>query len=124
MRTNRTMRKWAGIAGLILSMALAVGCGTQSSESNLWARLTAANLLAGSLAQGLGSVTEARAIVPGSPRAVLIAQGLDAVALSLDSAGDALRAGLPAVAESQIGAAETQLDGLKPLVVVTNGDAQ
>jgi hypothetical protein len=117
MKKMRISSRLAGVllaAGLVLGLAGA--CSSQGVNEGLWARLTAANLLAGSVAQGLASATEAGLIAPSSGHAQLIAQTLDAVALSLDGAGTALRAGLPAVAESQIGAAESQLSGLQPLI--------
>lgn len=114
------MRRFPRLSGVLLGagivLSLAWGCSSQGANDGLWARLTAANLLAGSVAQGLASATEAGLIAPGSGRARVIAQTLDAVALSLDGAGTALRAGLPAVAESQIGAAESQLGELQPII--------
>ena len=108
--------------GLVLVLGLLAGCAANATADNLWARLTAANLLAGSLAEGLGQAIEANWITPGCQRAQLIAQSLDAVELSLDSAAAALRAGLPAMAERQIGAAETQLGGLEPLITTEQGE--
>jgi uncharacterized protein (DUF2336 family) len=116
-------RKYPALAsGLMLVLALLAGCAANATADNLWARLTAANLLAGSLAEGLGQAIEAKWITPGSQRAQLIARTLDAAELSLDGAATALRAGLPAMAERQIGAAETQLSGLEPLITTEQGE--
>ncbi|WP_374314575.1 hypothetical protein [Dongia sp.] len=116
-------RKYPALAsGLVLVLALLAGCAANATADNLWARLTAANLLAGSLAEGLGQAIEAKWITPGSQRAQLIARTLDAAELSLDGAAAALRAGLPAMAERQIGAAETQLSGLEPLITTEQGE--
>lgn len=111
------------ILAVIACLSLAACVAEGDAQNALWARLAAANLLAGSVAQGLANSMEPRGIEAGNgrggldaSRAALIAKSLDAVELSLDAAGDALRAGLPAVAEGQIGAAETQLDGLVPLM--------
>lgn len=109
--------------GVVLVVALLAGCAGEQADGGLWTRLTAANLLAGSMAQGLNSATEAKVIAPGSQRAILIAQTLDAVELSLEGAGTALRAGLPAMAERQIGAAEAQLGGLEPLLPSNAGES-
>lgn len=88
------------------------------ADIDLRSRLTAANLLAGSLAQGLDSAIRTHAVTPGSERAALIAATLGAVERSLDGAGAALRAGLPDLATRQVGAAELQLDGLQPLLPI------
>ncbi len=121
-------RKYAGqalgqaLAIGLLAIALLAGCVASSTADSLWARLTAANLLAGSLAEGLGQAIEAKWITPGSQRAQLIARTLDAAELSLDGAAAALRAGLPAMAERQIGAAETQLSGIEPMIATGQGE--
>jgi hypothetical protein len=111
------------ILAVIVCVSLAACVAEGEAQNALWARLAAANLLAGSVAQGFASSMGTDGIEAGSgrdrldsSRAALIAKSLDAVELSLDAAGDALRGGLPAVAERQIGAAETQLDGLVPLM--------
>ncbi|WP_374382919.1 hypothetical protein [Dongia sp.] len=105
----------AAVVSIALSACMVEGEGVQNA---LWARLAAANLLAGSVAQGLASSigTEDGQVALDPSRAALIAKSLDAVELSLDAAGDALRGGLPAVAAGQIGAAESQLDDLVPLL--------
>lgn len=122
--THMRRRHVARAIGLALAIALLAGCAAERADGGLWARLTAANLLAGSMAQGLNSATDAKVIAPGSQRAILIAQTLDAVELSLEGAGTALRAGLPSMAERQIGAAETQLGGLEPLLPSNTGETQ
>lgn len=97
-----------------LSVLLVFGCaGTGYSLTD---RLTAANLLAATTAQGLAIATGAKAIASGSETAAAINRTLDAVELSLDSAGSALRAGLPDMATRNLDAAETQLTGLQPLL--------
>jgi hypothetical protein len=106
------------LLALLSSCATPVGRPLGGENIDLRSRLVAANLMAGSLAEGLNSAIRTHALVPGSDRAVLIAATLDAVERSLDGAGTALRAGLPDMATRQIGAAETQLVGLQPLLPV------
>jgi hypothetical protein len=101
---------------LIVALPLLLVAGCSTGNDDFTARLTAANLLAGTAAQGLISATEARAIEPGSDAAMAIIQTLDAVELSLNGAGAALRAGLPDIAGHNLDAAETQLGALQPLL--------
>jgi len=111
------------ILPLSLAVTLLTSCaapaGTVSGHDgvDLRTRLVAANLLAGTMAEGLITATRAHAIKPGSDQALLISVTLDAVDRSLDGAGTALRTGLPELAARQIGAAESQLDGLQPLLL-------
>jgi hypothetical protein len=107
-----------------MCILLLIGCAGAPTGEALWARLTAANLLAGSVAQGLDSAVRAGAIAPGSARAELIVQILDATELSLNGAGMALRSRMPAIAERQLDAAEAQLEGLQPLVPIAKGDEE
>ncbi|MBI2253007.1 MAG: hypothetical protein HYU58_00155 [Proteobacteria bacterium] len=115
------------IVSFSLALALLTSCvapvGEQESGLgiDLKMRLVAANLLAGSLAVGLNSAVRAQVIAPGSDRALLIKVTLDAVEQSLDGASVALRTGLPELAVRQIGAAESQLDGLQPLLPASTG---
>jgi len=122
------------IVSFSLALALLASCAMPAGQQeggegvDLRTRLIAANLLAGSLAEGLNSAIRLNAVVPGSQRAQLIKETLDAVERSLDGAGMALRAGLPQMATRQISAAELQLDGLEPLLqspagTETTGDA-
>ncbi|MDY0872523.1 hypothetical protein [Dongia rigui] len=115
------------IVAALVAVALLVSCAMPASRQqagehqsgvdvDLRSRLTAANLMAGSLAEGLSSAIRLHAVTPGSERALLIAATLDAVDRSLDGAGTALRAGLSDLATRQIGAAEMQLYGLQPLL--------
>jgi hypothetical protein len=119
----RLAQKWLAVLlpfslllALLASCAAPAGPQAATDGIDLKARLVSANLLAGSLAEGLNSATRGQAIDPDSDQALLIVQTLDAVERSLDGAGTALRAGLPAMAERQIGAAESQLVGLQPLL--------
>jgi hypothetical protein len=99
---------------VVLPVLFVAGCARGSNE--LTARLTAANLLAGSAAQSLAVATEAGQIKPGSERAAAIVLTLDAVESGLDGAGAALRAGLPDMAGENLAAAESQLLALQPLL--------
>jgi hypothetical protein len=115
-RRNAAVIAFSVVLGLLTSCATPAG-GLQGGESlDLRSRLIAANLMAGSLAEGLSSAIRTRKLVPGSDRAMLIGATLEAVERSLDGAATALRAGLPDMATRQIGAAETQLIGLQPLL--------
>ena len=115
-------RRISVIVPFSLAIAVLASCDTPAGQQqgaeggDLRTRLVAANLLAGSLAEGFNSAVRAKAVEPGSDRALLIAVTLDAVERSLDGAGTALRAGLPEIAARQIGAAESQLDGLEPIL--------
>lgn len=109
--------------GLLLVVLMALGMlaactggADLPAARDLGARLVAANLLAGSLAAGLAQATEAGVIAPESDGADALRVTLAAVELALDSAGDAWRAGLPRLAESNLAAAEQQMAGLQPLV--------
>jgi hypothetical protein len=110
------------ILPLSLAVTLLTSCVVPASTVSgddgvdLRTRLVAANLLAGTMAEGLIMATRVQAIKPGGDQALLIRVTLDAVDRSLDGAGTALRAGLPELAARQIGAAESQLDGLQPLL--------
>lgn len=110
------------IVSFSLALALLASCTMPASQqeggedADLRTRLIAANLLAGSLAEGLNSAVRLHIVTPDSQRALLIKVTLDAVERSLDGAGTALRAGLPQMATRQISAAELQLDGLEPLL--------
>ena len=95
--------------------------GCASGGNDLAARLAAANLLAGSGAQALASTIESGLLDPGSETVAAIAVTLDAVEISLDGAGAALRAGLPDIAARNLGAAEAQLAGLQPLLPAMTG---
>lgn len=105
-----------------LVLALLASCASPAGREgggegvDLRTRLVAANLLAGTMAEGLISATHAHVIEPGSDQATLIKVTLDAVDRSLDGAATALHSGLPELAARQIGAAESQLDGLQPLL--------
>ncbi|WP_374374844.1 hypothetical protein [Dongia sp.] len=109
--------------GLLLCIGLLVACAAPGGvpTRDLPARLAAANLLAGSLAAGLTQATAAGRVVPESGTAVAILVTLSAVELALDGAGDAWRAGLPALAESNLDAAERQMSGLQPLLPISAG---
>jgi hypothetical protein len=118
----RCQGKISVIVSFSLALALLASCampaGQQEGGENadLRTRLIAANLLAGSLAEGLNGAIRLHAVAPGGQRALLIRETLDAVERSLDGAGTALRVGLPQMATRQITAAELQLDGLEPLL--------
>nr|WP_298688972.1 hypothetical protein [uncultured Dongia sp.] len=99
---------------VVLPVLLVAGCA--SGGSDLTARLTAANLLAGSAAQSLAVAAEAGQIEPGSETAAAILLTLDAIEAGLDGAGAALRAGLPDMAGENLAAAESQLLALQPLL--------
>ncbi len=105
-----------------LALSLIAGCANPqvSSSDNkvadLRIRLVAANLLAGGLADGFSTAIHSRTITPDSNEARLIVVTLDAVDMSLDGASRALRTGFPDMAVLQIGAAESQLNGLMPLL--------
>lgn len=107
--------------GLAVMLPILLASGCAANNDTLTARLTAANLLAASAAQGLVSATQAKAIEPGSETAAAIVQTLDAVEMSLDGAGSALRAGLPEMAARNLDAAETQLVALQPLLPSATG---
>ena len=77
---------------IMLPILLAVGC--TAGSDNLTARLAAANLLAATAARGLATAVTNHTIEPESETAAAIIQTLDAVELSLDSAGSALCAAL------------------------------
>jgi hypothetical protein len=102
---------------LVLALGLSVACAAKPA-SDLPARLAAANVLAGGLAESLVIATRAGAIRPGSETASAILVTLSAVDLSLDGAGNAWRAGLPNLADSNLAAAERQMAGLQPLLPV------
>lgn len=106
---------------LIVMLPILLLAGCSAGSDGLAARLTAANLLAASAAQGLVTATQSGAIEPGSMTATTIGQTLDAVELSLDSAGSALRAGLPEMASRNLDAAEQQLGGLQPMLPAAIG---
>lgn len=118
MRLISSLRSIATRIVVALSLLLVLGCaGTGDGlTERLTGRLTAVNLMAATTAQGLASATKAGVIVPGSATASVIDRTLDAVELSLDSAGSALRAGLPDMASRNLDAAETQLTALLPLL--------
>lgn len=105
---------------VMLPILLIVGCST--GTDSLRARMTAANLLAASAAQELVTATQAGTIEPGSETATAISQTLDAVERSLDSAGSALRAGLPEMASRNLDAAEQQLNTLQPMLPLPGGE--
>jgi hypothetical protein len=105
---------------VVLPILLIASCST--GADNLIGRMTAANLLAASAAQSLVTATQAGAIEPGSETATAIIQTLDAVARSLDSAGSALRAGLPEMASRNLDAAEQQLNILQPMLPAVPAD--
>lgn len=100
----------------LLAIGLLGACAGNAGRGDLGARLAAANLMAGSLASGLSQATEAGAIAPGSATAAALLATLDAIELALDGAGNAWRAGLPDLAERNLGAAEGQMAGLSPLL--------
>lgn len=107
------------LRSLILPFALGllIACtGVPVQLPELPVRLAAANILSGSLAQGLVTATRSGAIRPGSSTAEAMLVTLGAVELALDGAGNAWRAGLPALAESNLTAAERQMAGLQPLL--------
>jgi hypothetical protein len=106
------------VAGLLVIglLAACTGSADVSASRDLGARLMAANLLAGSLAAGLAQASAAGVIAPESDSASALHATLAAVEMALDSAGDAWRAGLPTLAESNLGAAEQQMAGLRPFV--------
>lgn len=108
---------------IVLPILLIAGCSASPDglKAGLTARLTAANLLAASAARGLVTATQSRAIEPGSETAAAIGQTIDAVELSLDGAGSALRAGLPEMASRNLDAAEQQLGGLQPMLPAISG---
>lgn len=105
-----------------LALSLIAGCANPQASSSgnevadLRIRLVAANLLAGGLADGFNTAIHSRIVTQGSNEARLIAMTLDAVDMSLDGASTALRTGFPDMAALQIGAAESQLNGLRPLL--------
>ena len=104
---------------MMLPILLFTGCaaGINDPESSgLTGRLTAANLLAGSVAEALARSIETGLFDPDGDTAAAIGVTLDAVEISLDGAGAALRAGLPDIAARNLGAAESQLAGLQPLL--------
>lgn len=109
------------ILGLIIMLPILLTVGCSASPDNLTARLTAANLLVATAAQGLATAVTHRAIEPGSETAAAIIKTLDAVELSLDSAGSALRAGWPEMASRNLDAAEQQIRALQPLLPVASG---
>jgi hypothetical protein len=104
---------------LMLPFLLFTGCAAGANDpggSGLTGRLTAANLLAGSAAEALARSIETGLFDPDGDTAAAIAVTLDAVEISLDAAGAALRAGLPDIAARNLGAAESQLAGLQPML--------
>ena len=111
------------LLAMLFLILVTAGCSVQRPSAEIYSRLAAANLMAGTLAKGLAGAVEAGAIEPNSSRAIVAAKTLDAVEISLDAAGEALRGGLPQVADEQIGAAQSQLDTLVPLVEIGKGDA-
>lgn len=117
------LAKFGRAIGLVLLVVLPIlliaGCSTNADS--LTARLTAANLVAASAAQGLAMATKSRVITPGSETATAIVQTLDAIELSLDGAGSALRAGMPEMAARNLDAAELQLGTLQPMLPTAAG---
>jgi hypothetical protein len=109
--------------GFILCLGLLVACVAPGGapSRDLPARLAAANILAGSLATGLTQATAAGIVAPESDAAAAILVTLSAVELALDGAGNAWRAGLPNLAESNLSAAENQMSGLQPLLPMNAG---
>lgn len=102
---------------LVLALGLGVACAAKPT-SDLPARLAAANVLAGGLAESLVIATRAGAIRPGGETAMAILVTLGAVDLALDGAGNAWRAGLLNLADSNLAAAERQMAGLQPLLPI------
>jgi len=107
---------FTAIMWLIVALPVLFVTGCASGPGDLTARLTAANLLAGSAAQSLAVATEAGQIEPGSETAAAILLTLEAIESGLDGAGAALRAGLPDMAGENLAAAESQLLALQPLL--------
>lgn len=105
---------------LLLLTLFAIGllgaCASAHDPKALPSRLAAANLLAGSLATGVTQAAASGAITPGGDTAAALLVTLDAVELALDGAGNAWRAGLTDLAESNLGAAERQMTALQPLL--------
>lgn len=104
---------------LALALGLVVACAAKPAgpaAGDLPARLAAANVLAGSLAQGLAVATRAGTIRPGGETAAALLLTLAALELALDGAGDAWRAGLSGLAAGNLAAAERQMADLQPLL--------
>lgn len=110
------MKGWFLSFVFLLGVLTACSASPGQPATDLPARLAAANLLAGSLATGLDQAIAAGALAPEGETMVAILATLSAVDLALDGAGDAWRAGLPNLAESNLGAAERQMSGLRPLL--------
>lgn len=100
----------------LLAIGLLGACAGNAGRGDLGARLAAANLMASSLAASLSQATEAGVIAPRSATAAAALATLDAIELALEGAGNAWRAGLPDLAERNLGAAENQMAGLGPLL--------
>lgn len=108
---------------LLTSCAAPIGNSHDDEAASLRTRLAAANLVAGSLAEGFNRALHSKDSLPGNDQTQLIEQTLHAVEYALDGAAIALRSGLDDLASRQITAAESQIDNLQLLVpIVQSGE--